>query len=79
MLSQMKDDDDICVLLWEKSLYDYDDDDEMVLTAEAWAEICAEFDDWLEAGMFVSEWIADSVIEKCEPNRRSGRFGEVRR
>ena len=53
--------DDICVLYWEKP--SYDDDDETVLTQEAWAEICKEFDEWEYAGQDVSEWIADAVIE----------------
>lgn len=59
-------DDDICVLYWEKPSYDYDSDDENVLTKEAWAEICKEFDDWEDAGTELSEWIADAVIEKSE-------------
>lgn len=58
--------DDICVLYWEKSSYDYDDDDETVLTQEAWVEICKEFDEWEDAGTELSEWIADAVIEKTE-------------
>jgi hypothetical protein len=65
-LGELNPNDDICVLYWEKPSYDYDDDDENVLTAEAWAEICAEFDDWEDAGTELSEWIADAVIEKSE-------------
>ena len=60
--------DDICVLYWEKSSYDYDDDDETVLTQEAWVEICKEFDEWEDAGTELSEWIADAVIDKAEVN-----------
>lgn len=65
-LGELNPNDDICALYWEKPSYDYDDDDENVLTAEAWAEICTEFDDWEDAGTELSEWIADAVIEKSE-------------
>lgn len=58
--------DDICALWWEKPSYDYDSDDENVLTKEAWTEICTEFDKWEDAGTELSEWIADAVIEKSE-------------
>ena len=65
-LNQLNPNDDICALYWEKPSYDYDDDDENVLTTEAWAEICHEFDEWDDAGVELSEWIADAVIEKTE-------------
>ena len=60
--------DDICVLYWEKSSYDYSPDDELVLTDEGWTEICKEFDSWDNAGQDVSQWIADAVVEKAEIN-----------
>lgn len=65
-LQKLNPTDDICVLYWEKPSYDYDDDDENVLTQKAWAEICTEFDEWEDAGTELSEWIADAVIEKTE-------------
>lgn len=65
-LIKIQPDEDICVLYWEKPSYDYDSDDENVLTKEAWAEICTEFDNWEDAGVELSEWIADAVIEKSE-------------
>jgi len=65
-LNELNPNDDICVLYWEKPSFDYDDDDENVLTAEAWAEICTQFDKWEDAGNELSEWIADAVIEMTE-------------
>lgn len=65
-LSDANPEDDICALWWEKPNYDYDPDDETELTTNAWAEICKEFDEWDNAGVEISEWIADAVIEKAE-------------
>ncbi len=67
-ISNLKTDDDICVLFWTKEDYDYDPDDEVTLTNEAWTETCTEFDEWTSAGLFPGEWIADAVSEKASSN-----------
>ena len=66
MLSHHHPDDELCVLYWDKEQFDYRDDEHEILTTQAWAEICKEFDEWEDAGHSVSEWIADAVIEKVE-------------
>ncbi len=63
-----KPDDEILVLWWEKHNFDYNDDDELVLTDEAWLKISQEFNEWDEAGESVGEWIADAVSEHAELN-----------
>lgn len=63
---QNKPDDEILVVWWEKHNFDYSDDDELVLTDEAWLEISDEFDQWGDAGYQIGEWIADAVSEKAE-------------
>jgi hypothetical protein len=68
VLSDMKPEDELCVLWWTKENYEYSPDDEVKLTDEAWTEICKEFDAWDNAGQDVSEWIADAVIEKAVDN-----------
>jgi len=64
LLSNFQDDDDICALVWDKTCYDYDEGDEFVLTHEAWAEICSEFDEM--EFVDIADWIADAVVEKSE-------------
>jgi len=49
--------DDICVLWWDKP--------EEVPT-ENWTEICLQFDEWEDAGLDVSEWIADAIAENAD-------------
>lgn len=44
-LEDFKDDDDICALVYDKSLFDYDKDDEVELTDEAWSKVVNEFDE----------------------------------
>ena len=46
--------DDICVLWWEKP---------EELSAENWAEICSEFDEW-DGGADINDWIADAIAER---------------
>jgi hypothetical protein len=65
-LSQYEPDKDICVLWWDKETYDYTPESEEQLSSEAWARICKEFDEWEEAGLDESQWIADAVIEYSE-------------
>jgi hypothetical protein len=63
-LNDLNPDDEICALYWTKEAYDYRDIEEEEITREAWVEICKEFDECDNAGLDVSEWIADAVIEK---------------
>lgn len=60
LLADLQDDDDICALLWDKPCFD---DEEYPLTDAGWAKVCQEFDEWSEAGLSLSEWIADACIE----------------
>ena len=66
MLGRHSPEEELCVLYWDKEQFDYRDDEHEVLTTEAWAEICKEFDEWEDAGHASGEWIADAVIEKVE-------------
>ena len=66
MLGRHNPEEELCVLYWDKEQFDYRDDEHEVLTTEAWAEICKEFDEWEDAGHASGEWIADAVIEKVE-------------
>lgn len=61
-----KPDDEIMVLWWDKQTFDYDEDDEMYLTNEAWTEICDEFDGWDTAGDEIGQWVHGAVIEKSK-------------
>jgi hypothetical protein len=64
MLKEMKDDDDVFVLLFDKESFDFDPDDEMWLPAEKWATIVAELEevsfDSLRSDIF------DAVVEYGE-------------
>ena len=66
MLSRHSPEEELCVLYWDKEQFDYRDDEHEILTTEAWAEICKEFDEWEDAGHASGEWIADAVIEKVD-------------
>jgi hypothetical protein len=63
---QNKPDEEILVVWWEKHHFDYADDDELVLTDEAWLKVSDEFDKWGNAGYEIGEWIADAVSEHAE-------------
>lgn len=69
MIGRLNPEDELCVLYWDKEQFDYRDEEHEVLTTEAWAEICKEFDESRSVVgpmHHVSEWIADAVIEKVE-------------
>lgn len=65
-LSEMNDDDDIFVLLYDKARFDFDPDDEMWLPPEKWAMLVGE----MEAMPFASLWedMHDAVVEYAEIN-----------
>jgi len=41
----MKDDDEVCVILYHKSAFNYDEDDDLVLTDAAWGEVVKSFEE----------------------------------
>jgi hypothetical protein len=64
IIANLKDDDDICCDIysyeWASSLYD--DDDYEVLTKDAWAEICNQYD-VCEICPDI-EWVRDAILDK---------------
>jgi hypothetical protein len=64
MLKEMKDDDDVFVLLFDKESFDFDPDDEMWLPREKWAQLVSELEevsfDSLRSDIF------DAVVEYGE-------------
>jgi hypothetical protein len=64
MLKEMKDDDDVFILLFDKESFDFDPDDEMWLPAEKWAMIVAELEE-VSFDSLRSE-IFDAVVEYGE-------------
>lgn len=49
-----KSEDDICVLLWDKP---------MDISVEQWSKVCADFDEWDNAGADINDWIVDAIID----------------
>lgn len=67
MVSEMNDNDDIFVLIYEKSEFDFDEDDECWLSPEKWALIVSE----LEQSNATNSLWADvhcAVVDYCEPH-----------
>lgn len=64
IIANLKDDDDICCDIysyeWASNLYD--DDDYEVLTKDAWAEICNQYD-VCEICPDI-EWVRDAILDK---------------
>lgn len=65
-LQKLSPDDEILVLWWEKPFFEFAEEDELVLTDEAWSEISKEFDAWGNAGRDIDEWLTDAVLEHAE-------------
>ena len=66
-LSEMNPDDNVCSLIITKEEFDYSEDDEVVLTREAWDKVVADYETgWTEYhGLYESIGIA--VAEIAEP------------
>lgn len=64
-LQKMNPEEEICALLYTKQMFDYDPDDEVELTTEAWNKICQDFDEvpfkdiWESIAMAVSDEAQD--------------------
>jgi hypothetical protein len=41
----IKDDDEVCVILYHKSAFNYGEDDDLVLTDSAWGEVVKSFEE----------------------------------
>lgn len=68
LLKDLPDSADVCALIWLKESFDYEPDDESILTYAGWESVCREFDAWDSAGEVVGEWIADAVSDRAVPN-----------
>lgn len=65
-LSEMEQESEICALVYDKEMFDYSDDDEVVLTDESWNRIVKEFENDLGIVNNVYDWIAEAVSEYAE-------------
>lgn len=45
LLDGFGEDDDLCAIIYDKSLFDYDKDDDFELTNEGWSKVVSDFDD----------------------------------
>lgn len=65
-LQKMKPEDEICVLLYSKDMFDYSPEDEVELTTEAWNGICRSFDESPFSGIFesISMAVTEEATEK---------------
>lgn len=67
-LQKMNPEEEICVLLYSKDMFDYDPEDEVELTTEAWNKICQDFDEvpfrdiWESLASAVSDETTDRVV-----------------
>ena len=66
MLNQLKDDEDIFALVFDKASFDFDEDDEMWLPPEKWAPLVAELEE-IPFNSLRSD-IFDAVVEYAEMN-----------
>jgi hypothetical protein len=44
-LSNLDADAEVCALIYDKSMFDFEEDDELVLTNEAWGRVVKAFDE----------------------------------
>jgi hypothetical protein len=69
LIQNLNPDDEVIMLLWTKDTFDYSDDDDMILTDEAWKKVVSEFEEQggLDSGdQQISEAISDAVSEYAE-------------
>lgn len=69
ILQNLNPDDEVIMLLWTKETFDYDENDDFVLTDEAWKKVVSEFEEQggLDSGdQQISEAISDAVSEYAE-------------
>lgn len=66
-LQKMNPEDEICVLLYSKDMFDYDADDEVELTTEAWNKICQDFDEvpFNDIWESLASAVSDEATEKA--------------
>ena len=59
-LQELPEGSEVCALWWTQETFD---DAYQPITDTQWSKVCAEFDDWDDAGHNISEWISDAVID----------------
>lgn len=69
-LQQHDPDEEVIALVWYKDSFDYSDDEEVILTNEAWKKIVAEMEEQggIDSGdQQISETISEMASEYAEP------------
>lgn len=69
-LQQHDPDEEVIALVWYKDSFDYSDDDDVILTNEAWKKIVAEMEEQggIDSGdQQISETISEMASEYAEP------------
>lgn len=61
----MNPDEDICALVYNKSQFDFPDDDDYYLTDEGWETLCTEFDE--QPWRMLWEFLFFGVLEYARP------------
>jgi hypothetical protein len=70
------DNEELCVMLFEKSSFDFLPEDELVLTDEGWKKLVAEFESMVFRD--VLQWLSDTSIEYAETaDAKCDECGEV--
>lgn len=64
-LSELDQDEEICIAYWRKELFDYDEDSHLYLTDDGWKKIVSEFEDSQQSfvGDIAWEWFQFAVID----------------
>lgn len=70
-LQKMDPEDHICALVYDKMMFDFDGDDEMVLTNDGWEKVCNEFDELPFSDIWES--IHDAVLDHADETDGGGK------
>lgn len=65
-LQKMDPEEEVCVLMYTKDMFDYDPEDEVELTLESWNKICQDFDEvpFNDIWESISSTVCDEATEK---------------
>lgn len=61
-LSKHDSEEEICVLIWTKKHFDYDENDEVYLSDESWLKVVHDFEESAITSS-IDEWLSDAALE----------------
>jgi hypothetical protein len=63
LLADKNPEEEICVIVWTKEHFDFQEDDDLYLPEESWIQTVKDFENTPSIFSSIDEWLSDTVLD----------------